>query len=47
MLATFAELLWVLFGDVCLLYAKSYKLWGTHLQTIPTIDGDLKNDTIH
>ena len=27
MLATFAELLWVLFGDMCLLYDQSYKLW--------------------
>ena len=27
MLATFTELLWVLFGDVCPLYDQIYKLW--------------------
>ena len=27
MLATFAALLWVLFGDVCPLYDQIYKLW--------------------
>ena len=27
MLAKFAALLWVLFGDVCPLYNKIYKLW--------------------
>ena len=27
MMATFAELLWVLFGDVCPLYDQSYKSW--------------------
>ena len=27
MIATFAALLWVLFGDVCPLYDQIYKLW--------------------
>ena len=27
MISTLAELLWVLFGDVCPLYDQSYKLW--------------------
>ena len=27
MLAAFASLLWVLFGDVCQLYDQTYKLW--------------------
>ena len=27
MLATFAEFLWVMFGDVCPLYDQIYKLW--------------------
>ena len=37
MLATFAELLWVLFGDVCPLYGQIYKLWRVfnHLYIIP------------